>query len=150
MKAPNFLVVADRGCGKAYVVDEPGGRERMPRLVDNFEIQEAHAKYGDIYADQAGRFSDHGGQGVHRGSAAVEELSIEEEQQTRGLKRLAERIDTLLEEHQPARWALAAPSQVNGALIDKLSQTARESLSINVAKDLVKTPAPELLRFFEG
>jgi hypothetical protein len=149
MKAPRFLVVADRGGAKAFHVEEPGGREAMPRLVDSFELEDAHAKYNDVYTDQAGGFPSRAPGLGGQGNSAAEELTVQEELETRVIRQLAERINAILEKHHPDRWALAAPAGVNSALLDRLSDDARNSLGMNVPKDLVKTPVPRLLGFFE-
>lgn len=157
MKTPDFIIVADRGIVKAFHVETPGGREPIPRLLDTMEIEEAHGRYQDKYTDAAGAFPNlgkggdpSGAAGFREGQSHAERMDLAAENEVRCFRRIAGHIGELLQEHKPARWAFAAPSEINGAIVDHLEREARESLAMNVDKDLAKIPVAKLLSHFDG
>ncbi|HEY5894059.1 MAG TPA: host attachment protein [Chthoniobacterales bacterium] len=141
----SFLIVADRGCLKAFSIERTPTRGRVPRLVETFQVPEARERYQDKVTDQAGAFPT-GGPG--QGTATGERLSFDAEVSLRAFRLLADRITSLLRRHQPERWSFAAPSEINGAILDEVVPELRTRIDRNVPRDLVKTPTAELLPYF--
>lgn len=142
-----LLIVADRGQLKAYTVNHPGGRDAMPELVDNLTIEEARNDFADRFTDQAGAFPDGATRG--QGNSMAERLPLREEEETRIFRKLAEHVEKVVRQHDPARWSFAAPSEINGAILDGVADDCRKTLAQNVPKDLVKIPVAELLGHFQ-
>lgn len=142
----SFLIVTDRGCLKAFAVEKTPTRGRFPRLLETFEVPDARSRYQDIVSDQAGAFPTGGA--IGQGTATGERLSFDAENSHRALRLLAERITTLLRQHEPERWSFAAPSEINGAILNGIVPELRTRIDRNVTRDLVKTPPNELLPYF--
>ena len=119
----------------------------MPRLLEAFQIADAHGRYQDKLTDQAGSFPAGGTGG--QGNGVAERMSMESESDTRIFRLLAGQIKGLLNQHRPARWSFAAPSEINGAILDNLSPELRSHLERNVPRDLVKTAPSALLTHFQ-
>jgi len=147
MLTPTFIILADRGCLKAFAIEDTATRGAVPRLVENFQIADAHGRYEDKVSDQAGSFPTGGTLG--QGNSIAETLTRESEMESRIFRQLAEHITNLLRQHQPELWAFAAPSEINGAIIDGLDRDLHEKLRWNLKRDLIHTDASELLARFE-
>lgn len=145
MKPPAFLVIADRGRLLAYAVDRTV-RTPIPRLLEAVDFEEAHQRLGDQVSDKAGAFPVTAG-GIHA-NAIAERMTLVAELETRGLRRVADRIATLLRRHRPESWAFAAPGEINGAILDALHAAYHSRLAQNLPRDLTRVPAGELLGHF--
>ena len=146
MTPPPFIIVADRGELKAYSVDRSTTRNAFPRLISGVRLREPHQRYAERFTDQAGAFPSGGTEG--HGNSVAEKMTLVAEDETRTFRRIAGEITTLLKEHRPDRWAFAAPSEINGAILDGLAPDIREKLVQNLRRDLVKTDSTELLSHF--
>ena len=142
-----LLIVADRAHMKVYTVEKPGGRARMPHLVEDFIVDEVHDRYADQYTDQAGSFPNAGTLG--QGNSIAERMSLEAENETRFFRKLATHLEEVVRTHQPERWSFAAPSEINGAILDGVPSDCRKTLVQNVPKDLVNQPVTGLLAHFQ-
>ncbi|HEY5752163.1 MAG TPA: host attachment protein [Chthoniobacterales bacterium] len=142
----SFLIVADRGCLKAFAIERTPNRGRVPRLIETFQVPEGRGRYQDKVTDQAGAFPTGGPAG--QGTATGERLNFDAENSLRAFRLLAERITNLLRHHQPERWSFAAPSEINGAILNEVMPELRTRIDRNVPRDLVKTPTSELLPYF--
>jgi hypothetical protein len=148
MPKPSFLIIADRGGLKAFAVEQTPNRGPALRLVNSLELVDAHGKFRDKFTDQAGSFPNGGSDG--QGNSIAERQELQAEMETRIFRQLASRITTLLREHQPSAWGFAAPSEINGAIIDGLDRDLHERLRWNLKRDLINTDPSELLSRFEG
>lgn len=144
---PSFIIVADRGSVKAYDIEQTPARRLTTRLVETLRVEEAHGRYEDKVTDQAGGFPAGGTGG--QGNAIAERMTLESENEMRSFRHVAEHMTKLLEERRPERWGFAAPSEINGAILDGLAPELRARLVRNVRSDLTNTPADELLSHFE-
>ncbi|HEV7869357.1 MAG TPA: host attachment protein [Chthoniobacteraceae bacterium] len=144
----SLIIIADRGSLKAFAVEETAAHGRAPRLLETHQIADAHGRFQDKYSDGAGAFPNGGSNG--QGNSIAERQGLMEETDHRILRELAGHITLLLKEHQPERWAFAAPSQINGAILDELTPEQRRNLSHNLKRDLVRTDAHDLLSRFEA
>ena len=63
----SLVIVADRGSLKAYQVNETPTRGPSLKLIQAFDITDAHGRLVDKVTDLAGRFRVTEGAGAHRG-----------------------------------------------------------------------------------
>ena len=142
-----LLIVADRAHMKVYTVEKPSGRAPMPHLVEDFTVDEVHDRYADRYTDEAGAFPDAGTLG--QGNSIAERMTLEAEHEMRYFRKLASHLEEIVRTHQPERWSFAAPSEINGAILDGVPSECRKTLVQNVPKDLVNQPVAGLLAHFQ-
>jgi hypothetical protein len=143
MKLPSLLIVADRGQMLAYAIDEKR-RGPVPRLIDSLEFSEGRQKLSEQLTDKAGAFPAGNGQAT----ASAERMTLTAELEMRTFRHIAERITTLFQERHPDTWAFAAPSEINGAILDELDPALRGCLKQNLTRDLTRIPADELVEHF--
>lgn len=142
-----LLIVADRAHMKVYTVEKPGGRARMPHLLEDFTVDEVHDRYADRYTDEAGAFPN--GASLGQGNSIAERMTLEAEHEMRYFRKLASHLQEVVRARQPDRWLFAAPSEINGAILDGLPNDCRKTLVENVPKDLVNQPVAGLLAHFQ-
>src|SRR5215213_3974895 len=147
MSIPSFLVVADRGCVKAFEVENTPNRGPMPRLAATFQVSAEPDRYRDEYSDRMGSFPNGGTNG--KGNSVAERHSVGEELQARAVREVAKHIDQLLSLHHPASWGLAAPSEIANAVVDKLTGDRRANLKTVVKHDLINVDAKALIAQFQ-
>ena len=147
MATSTLLIVADRGNFKAFEVRLTLNRGSALHLLEAFAIPEAHGRFKDKYTDDAGSFPNTGTLG--QGNSTAERQKLLAETETRIFRNLAGRISELLRQHHPERWHFAAPSEINGAILDGLEPGLRAHLGQNVKSDLIHTPTADLLEHFE-
>ena len=145
MKPPAMLIVADRGCLRAYTIAR-SAREPVPRLLDAVDFPEAHQRLAEQVTDRAGSFPVAGG-GHASGTAG--RMTLAAELDIRTFRQVAGRIMALLKQYRPDAWSFAAPAEINGAILDGVPSGYREQLVQNLARDLTHTPPGELLGHFE-
>lgn len=143
----SLLIVTDRGSFKAYALEPTVVRGTMPRLLQTFQIADAHGRYQDKVTDQAGAFPNSGTGG--QGNSIAEKMSLEAENETRVFRIIADQITSLLHQHRPEHWSFAAPSEINRAILENLEPGLRVHLEKNVPQDLIKTSPSELLAHFQ-
>lgn len=148
MAAAPLIIVADRGSLKAFLVEETPTHGPAPRLVESFHIADAHQRYADTYSDQADAFPKGGT--VGQGNAIGERLRLETEIQHRIYRQLAHQIASLIRQHQVERWAFAAPSEINAAILEELPPDLSARLDGNLKSDLTKIAPSELPNLFAG
>ncbi len=145
----NLIVVADLGYLNAYVVayDPLTGKPRL-ELLETLALVEAHKRLRELLSDEAGRFpviSLH----LTGAGATGERHNLELELKKRLVSVLAQAITEIVAEHNPKRWALAAPAEVLHRLREKLPQRVQASLAQTVEADLTKVKPSELLSYFQ-
>jgi hypothetical protein len=143
-----FVIVADRGQFKAFKIDRTDGGRTSPKLVDSLFLSEPRERYDEKLTDQAGAFPKGGT--AHQGNSIAERMALDSEEESRTFRRLAGEIVSVLENHRPARWGFAAPSEINGAILDGLPEEFRKNLTLNLPLDLINVPQNELISHFEG
>lgn len=132
-----FIFVADRGGLKIYLWDRTAPSPL--RLVENVMIPEARGRFADEVTDQAGAFPNAGG-----GQSVAERQGIGRENEARSLRQIAAKIREVLAQHRHSRWSLAAPAEINAALLEHLDPALLRDLIHNLRKDLVNAPAEEI------
>src|SRR5207237_3606821 len=92
----SLVITADRGSLKAYQVNETPTRGPSLKLIQAFDITDAHGKMIDKVTDLAGRFAVTESAGAHRGAASISESKLETETDCRIHKELADHIDKIV------------------------------------------------------
>jgi len=143
-----LIVVMDLGCLKGYRVtrDEVTGAERIEKL-EEFQNPDAHVRFGETVSDQAGRFRG-GGPNGHGGMSHGEKHL--NEQRRRLLRQITDRINDLVRREACDQWHLGATRELNQRVVGSLESDVRARLRRNVAADLTKLKANELLERFRA
>jgi Protein required for attachment to host cells len=128
---PPVIIVADRGRLIAYRNSEG---DRL-QAINSAEFEEGNLKLSEMVTDQAGAFPN---PGCH-GTSSAERLPLVAEMEVRCFRQIAESIHRILAAENPRWWGLAAPSEIHGAIVDFLQPADRESLSLQVRRDLVNS-----------
>jgi len=129
----------------AYAVEKTV-RGPAPHVVEAIDFVQAHKRLGEQVTDKAGAFPASHGQAT----GAAERMTLETELDLRSFRAVADWITKLLDRHRPETWGFAAPSEINGAILDELRPELRQRLESNVCRDLTNIPAGELLDHFES
>lgn len=137
---PSIVIVADRGHLLAYRSTENGSFDQ----IDSSFIPEGNSKISEIVTDQSGAFPVSGSPGT----SAYESMPLIAELEVRCFRKIAQEIGEIIARENPARWGFAAPSEINGAIIDHLEPKLREQLSVNLKLDLTNVPKTEVYRRF--
>jgi len=140
-----FVFVADLGNLKIFSLYDAGS-PRL-RLVENMTIEEGRGRFADEVTDQAGAFPNMGSDG--QANSIAERHGIELENTDRAIRRIAAKVRDFVEQSQPKRWSLAAPPEINSAILGKIAPECLRSLGRNVKKDLINVPVEELLGHLE-
>ena len=150
MTPTSLVIVADRGSLKAYRVDETPTRGPSLKLVQAFDITEAHGRLIDKLTDQAGRFPVTEGAGAHRGPASIAESKLQTETDRRINKELADQIVRIINGSSGEAWSFAAPSEIHSAIVDLLPGQVRNRIVEHVKSDLVKVEPAKLSNHFRS
>jgi len=146
----SLVIVADRGSLKAYQVNETPTRGPSLKLVQAFDITDAHGKLIDKVTDLAGRFLVTGSAGAHRGAASIAESKLETETDRRINKELADQISKIVNGSGKQGWAFAAASKIHSAIVDLLPDRVRNRIVEHVKSDLVKVEPAKLPTHFRS
>src|SRR5438477_13110835 len=92
----SLVIAAGRGTLKAYQVNETPTRGPSLKLIQAFDITDAHGRLVDKVTDLAGRFPVTESAGAHRGAACIAETKLEPETDRRINKELAEQISKIV------------------------------------------------------
>jgi hypothetical protein len=146
----SLVIAADRGTLKAYQVNETPTRGPSLKLIQAFDITDAHGRLVDKVTDLAGRFPVTESAGAHRGAASISESKLETETDRRINKELAEQIAKIVNDSGKEGWAFAAPSEIHGAIVDLLPDRVRNRIVEHVKSDLVKVEPAKLPNHFRS
>ena len=150
MTPTSLVIVADRGSLKAYRVDETPTRGPSLKLVQAFDITDAHGKLIDKLTDLAGRFSVTETAGSHRGQASIAESKLQTATDRRINKELADQITKIINGNSGAGWSFGAPSEIHAAIVDLLPGPVRARIVEHVKSDLVKVEPAKLPNHFRS
>ncbi|HXL23975.1 MAG TPA: host attachment protein [Chthoniobacterales bacterium] len=146
----SLVIVADRGSLKAYQVNETPTRGPSLKLVQAFDITDAHGKLIDKVTDLAGRFPVTESAGAHRGAASIAESKLETETDRRINKELADQIAKIVNDSGRDGWAFGAASGIHSAIVDLLPDRVRNRIVEHVKSDLVKVEPAKLPNHFRS
>jgi len=150
MTPASLIIVADRGSLKAYRVDETPTRGPSLRLIQAFDLTDAHGKLIDKVTDLAGRFPVSGGAGERHANSIAERTQLETETDRRIHKQLADQIVKIIDRSGKEGWSFAAPAEIHGAIVDLLPRAARDRIVEHVKSDLVKIEPAKLPSHFRS
>src|SRR5213594_1017087 len=150
MTPSSLIVVTDRGSLKAYRVDETPTRGPSLKLVQAFNITDAHGKLIDKVTDLAGRFPVSDGAGVRHANSIAERTQLETETDRRIYKELADQIVKIIDRSGKEGWSFAAPAEIHGAIVDLLPAAVRDRIVEHVKSDLVKVEPAKLVSRFRS
>lgn len=135
---PSLIITADRGHVDVYCPQQDG----FLREFDSLDVREGKTTPTELNTDKAGSFPNTGTMG-HGGSTG-ERLGMEAEMEMRSFRKIAEHITEVCDRLQPKSWAFAAPSEINGAILDGLKPELKNRLAVNLKMDLVHASAHEI------
>jgi len=149
MTPTSLIVVADRGGIKAYRVNDTPNRGASLRLVQAFDITDAHGRYDAKLTDQAGRVPVSVGNSRHANSIA-ERTALETENNKRICQQLAEHIAEVVKREAADGWSFAAPSSIHTTIAELLPAPVRNRVVEHVKSDLVKVEPSKLPNHFRS
>jgi len=150
MTPTSLIIVADRGSLKAYRVDETPTRGPSLRLIQAFDLMDAHGKLIDKVTDLAGRFPVSDGVGGRHANSIAERTQLDTETDRRIYKQLADQIVKIIDRSGKEGWSFAAPAEIHGAIVDLLPRAARDRIVEHVKSDLVKIESAKLPSHFRS
>ncbi|HEY6070950.1 MAG TPA: host attachment protein [Chthoniobacterales bacterium] len=150
MVPASIIITADRGSLKAYQVNETPTRGPSLKLIQAFDMTDAHGRLLDKVTDQAGRFAVTDSATAHRGPASIAESKLENETGRRINKELADQIAKVVNGSGNEGWAFAAPSEIHSAIVDLLPDRVRNRIVEHVKSDLVKVEPAKLSNHFRS
>ena len=150
MTPTSLVIVADRGSLKAYQVNDTPTRGPSLKLMQAFDITDAHGKLVDKVTDMAGRFPVTESAGAHRGQASIAESKLQTETDRRIHKELADQIVKIVARNGKEGWSFAAPAPIHAAIVDLLPAAVRDRIVEHVKSDLVKTEPAKLPAHFRS
>jgi len=143
-----LLVVADLGHFKAYRLEESAAlRTPRLRLLEDWETNVSDHLSEEV-TDQAGQY--------RKGSVAAgpsdfsdgEEHHLETERRRRAVKKLAKRMDELLDREGAEECYFAAGSEINQAVLKELNHKTRRRIAKNVSANLTKLTPGQIIDHF--
>lgn len=150
MTPTSLLIVADRGSLKAYRVEETPTRGPSLKLVQAFNVTEAHGRLIDKLTDVAGRFPVSDGVSRQHHAASIAESKLETETERRIYKQLADQIARIVSDNGTEGWSFAAASEIHSAIVDLLPGRVRDRIVEHVKSDLVKVELAKLPGHFRS
>jgi hypothetical protein len=150
MTPTSLVIVADRGSLKAYKVSETPTRGPSLKLVQAFDITDAHGRLIDKVTDFAGRFPVTEMAGPHHGAASFGESKLQTETDRRINRELADQIAKIINGNGKEGWSFAAPAEIHSAIIDLLPGGVRDRIVEHVKSDLVKVEPAKLHTHFRS
>ena len=148
MTPTSLIILADRGSLKAYRVSETPTRGPSLKLVQAFDVTDAHGRFVDKVTDLAGRYAVSDGAGMHHASTAESKLETETERRIN--KQLADQIARIVKSDGVEGWSFAAPASCHKAIIDLLPSDVRSRIVEFVKSDLVKVETARLASHFRS
>src|SRR5947199_8881151 len=121
----SLVIAADRGSLKAYQVNETPTRGPSLKLIQAFDITDAHGKLIDKVTDLAGRFAVTESAGAHRGAASIAQSELATETARRINKELADQIAKSVNDSGRDGWAFGAASGTPSASAARLPERFR-------------------------
>ena len=145
-----LVLVTDLGGFKAYRLEneQPLSSPRL-ELLQEYSDREANRKLVEQTTDFSGRFPrSTGTPGTTGAMSDGERHNIQLERRKRGVRKLAGKLDSLMQDPNIEQCFLAASREIMNPLLQELSAGARSKIGINIPADLTKASKVELLRQF--
>jgi hypothetical protein len=117
----------------AHLVEEP------------LESTKEHVKsIHETVTSQSGRFGRGSPVGFETGMSYAEGNHLKAEIERSALKKIAARIDAVLEKEACPAWTLAAPQSILAKLKEMLANASRGTLASSIGADLTRCPLAEM------
>lgn len=146
-----LVVVTDLGGFKAYRLEnnQPISSPRL-ELLEEYNDREAHRRLVEEVTGLSGRFPRRTAAARVAGAMSDgERHNIELEKRKRGVRKLAGRLDSLMQDPEIEQCFLAASREIMNPLLQELSPGARSKIGVNIPADLTKVSKVQLLRQFK-
>lgn len=118
------------------------------KLIQAFNVTDAHGKLVDKVTDLAGRYAANDGSGMHQ--ASIAETKLETETERRINKQLADQITKIAKSDGIDGWSFAAPSSCHNAIVELIATDVRSRIVEFVKSDLVKVEPAKLSSHFRS
>jgi hypothetical protein len=144
-----LVLVTDIGGFKAFRLEnnQPISSPRL-ELLEEYKDAESTRRIREQVSDLAGRFPRRTGPAAGGAMSDGERHNIQLEKRKRGVRRLAGRLDSLMQNPEIEQCFLAASREIMNPLLQELSPGARSKIGMNIPADLMKASKVELLRQF--
>jgi hypothetical protein len=144
-----LVLVTDFGGFKAFRLenDHPHSSPRL-ELLEEYKDAEAHRKIVERVSDLSGRFPRRTGARSGGAMSDGERHNIALENRKRGVRNLAGRIESLMQNPEVEQCFLAASREIMNPLLEELSPGSRSKIGMNLPVDLMKASKVELLKQF--
>ncbi len=157
----HFIVTIDRGHLRIYSESREPGQTTRLELVEAMDFPEGKKSYTANDSDMAGRFnsSKHqtgapgapgGIMGGRSGMSIDERLPMKEEVERRNVRVIAEELEKFFKSRPNATWDFAAPPALHNAVVNAISDEARQRMRKVLAKDLSNQSSEEVRAHFEA
>lgn len=127
--------------------DDPIEEAHLMEQPEKSATQHVRAIHEEV-TDQAGRFARGNPVGMQTGMSYGEEHNLEREMERGALKKIAARIERVLDSEGGPHWILAAPQPILDRLSDCLPPRARDTMVSSVGADLTQCGLEEMERRF--
>ena len=148
MTPTSLIIVTDRGTLKAYKVSDTPTRGPSLQLVQAFDTTDAHGRYQDKLTDQAGASAT--GAAPGQMNSIAERTGIDNENDRRICKQLADNIAEVVQREGKEGWSFAAPASIHAAVVELLPGDVRDKIVEHVKSDLVKIEPAKLTGHFRS
>ena len=145
-----LVLVTDFGGFKAFRLenDHPHSSPRL-ELLEEYKDSDANRKMTERVSDLSGRFPRRTGARAGGAMSDGERHNIAIENRKRGVRNLAGRIDSLMQNPEIEQCFLAASREIMNPLLQELSPGSRSKIGMNIPADLMKASKVELLKQFQ-
>ena len=150
MTPSSLVILADRGSLKAYQVNETPTRGPSLKLIQAFDVTDAHGRIVDKVTDLAGRFPVTETAGPHRGAASIAEPKLETEIDRRILQTTRRSDRQNREGGWSGRLVVRGAAEIHAAIVNLLPPAVRQSIVEHVKSDLVKVEPAKLVAHFRS
>ena len=148
MTPTSLIIVADRGSLKAYRVNETPTRGPSLKLIQAFNVTDAHGKLVDKVTDLAGRYAPNDGSGMYQ--ASIAETKLETETERRINKQLADQITKIAKSDGIDGWSFRRAPSCHNAIVELIGADVRNRIVEFVKSDLVKVEPAKLGSHFRS
>lgn len=144
-----MVVVTDLGGFKAYRLNA-NQLFSTPRLelLEQYTNPDMQERLVNQVTDLAGRFPRRTSPGANSAMSDGERHNIQLEKRKRGVRKLAQRLNSLMTDPEIEQCYLAASREINRQLLGELESRARAKIGMNISADLMKVNKSDLMRYF--
>ena len=145
-----LVLITDFGGFKAFRLenDHPHSSPRL-ELLEEYKDSDSNRKMTERVSDLSGRFPRRTGARSGGAMSDGERHNIALENRKRGVRNLAGRIDSLMQDPEIEQCFLAASREIMNPLLQELSPGSRSKIGMNIPADLMKASKVELLKQFQ-